>query len=311
MHSAEETQAGARVGGLLGGSIVTLAVLCKGISPKRKEEFMTKKRFAVLSAAVAVGILWGGVALAQGPGISVCMDCHDRKDMGKVQVHHGDCASCHGGADAHMANPGKGTIAMPVAANCLSCHDRDRKIMNWNFADHSRAGVQCNDCHGIHAVKSLPAGNPAMAIKDKSTATCVSCHEGVLARFNMPSHHPVKEGAMSCVSCHDPHGSVQVSLIAKTAQCTTCHQSVRGPHMIEHPPAAEDCVSCHNPHGSPNRRLLQLAEPMLCLQCHSVAANRHSATGAADGIIGGAALRKCSSCHSQVHGSSHDQHLRY
>lgn len=267
-----------------------------------------RKRRAVMAALVTVGVLWGGTALAKGPTGSVCMDCHTSADLGRVQSYHSDCASCHTDTVAHMDNPGQETIALPAAADCLTCHGEDRKTMNWNFADHSQAGLECRDCHGIHADKKLPAGNQAMALKDATSATCVSCHQGVLARFNMPSHHPLKEGALSCVSCHDPHGSNQVSLTSKTAQCTTCHQSVRGPYMMEHPPAAEDCVSCHNPHGSPNRRLLQMAEPMLCLQCHSVAANRHANS---DGGIGGAALRQCSSCHSQVHGSSHDQHLRY
>jgi DmsE family decaheme c-type cytochrome len=283
------------------------------IDPRDKEKFMTKKRGVVAAAFFAAAVSWGTAAMAQVPAQPVCMECHDRKDLGKVAVHHGDCASCHGGAEAHLSDPGRGTIAMPGSDSCLACHGRDTKTMQWDFADHRRAGVGCSDCHGIHAEKRPTHGNPALAMKDKASALCVSCHQSVLARFNMPSHHPVKEGAMSCLSCHDPHGSSQVSLTAKTAQCTSCHQSVRGPHMVEHPPAAEDCVSCHNPHGSPNRRLLQVAEPMLCLQCHSVAGNRHGLDGATNNTqrITGTALRKCTSCHSQVHGSSHDQHLRY
>jgi DmsE family decaheme c-type cytochrome len=129
----------------------------------------------------------------------------------------------------------------------------------------------------------------------------------------MRSHHPLKEGALSCVSCHDSHGGKQTSLAARTAQCTQCHQSVRGPHVFEHAPAVEDCASCHNPHGSPNRKMLTVTEPALCLQCHSVASRRHGQTGAINNaqIISGAALRQCSTCHSQVHGSSQEQHLRF
>jgi nitrate/TMAO reductase-like tetraheme cytochrome c subunit len=59
--------------------------------------------------------------------------------------------------------------------------------------------------------------------------------------------------------------------------------------------------------------MLTATEPALCIQCHSVASNRHGQTGAASNnqLISGAALRQCSSCHSAVHGSSQDQHLRF
>ena len=272
-------------------------------------------RSAALSVAM-VGLFWvGGTQAAQSNG-AACIACHE--DIQKTHVrgsHAGlDCAQCHSGTTEHLDLPGPTTApGKPEAISCLSCHSGNAKLMNWKFADHGRAGINCRDCHGIHAPKVVKGGNQAGMIKDKASQACVSCHQEVLARFNMPSHHPVKEGAMSCISCHDPHGSGQVNLASKTAQCTTCHQNVRGPHMVEHPPAAEDCVSCHNPHGSPNRRLLQMAEPMLCLQCHSLAGNRHGQTGANNNTqaISGAVLRKCTSCHSQVHGSSQDQHLRY
>ena len=270
---------------------------------------MVWERNLITAALVAATLFWSKSALSEES--SVCMSCHEIADLGKVHVYHGDCVSCHSGADVHLDDPGRGTIAMPGADQCMTCHKQDRKTMHWNFADHNRAGIECRDCHGIHQEKNFQAGKPSLGFKDKTSMACGSCHPGALARFAMPSHHPVREGAMSCISCHDPHGGDQAALSTKTAQCTTCHQNVRGPHMFEHAPVAEDCTICHNPHGSPNRRLLQMAEPMLCLQCHSVAANRHATTGTSVGRITGAALRKCSSCHSQVHGSSHDQHLRY
>ncbi|MEK6664536.1 MAG: cytochrome c3 family protein, partial [Pseudomonadota bacterium] len=86
-----------------------------------------------------------------------------------------------------------------------------------------------------------------------------------------------------------------------------------GPHAFEHPPVAEDCTTCHDPHGSPNKKLLSVAQPMQCLQCHSIAGNRHGQAGANNNTqrITGAALRDCASCHGSIHGSSADQHLRF
>ena len=140
-----------------------------------------------------------------------------------------------------------------------------------------------------------------------------SCRQDVLARFSMTSRHPVKEGGVSCTGCHEPHAASKTALGGKNEQCTKCHQAVRGPHVFEHPPAAEDCTTCHDPHGSSNKKLLSVAQPMLCLQCHSIAGNRHGQSGAVNNTqrISGAALRDCTSCHAAVHGGSVDQHLRF
>lgn len=243
---------------------------------------------------------------------SQCVDCHDAE--AKAYAYHGDCASCHAGADAHAkaARPKTVNAGLPESAECLSCHETDRRRMHFTIAEHNKAGIQCADCHGVHSpkVKTL---NVAMQRAGKDVALCATCHQDVLARFSMPFHHPVKEGGVSCLSCHDPHAAAQAALVSKTERCTTCHQAVRGPQVFEHPPVVEDCTNCHDPHGSPNRRLLTIAQPIQCLQCHSVASNRHGQTGAVNNtqLIGGAVLRSCTACHGAVHGSSVDQHLRH
>jgi DmsE family decaheme c-type cytochrome len=248
-----------------------------------------------------------------------CYSCHDDKEQQHAKGPHANsnCATCHENAGEHLktakakdpgTRPGK-----PDSQACQTCHKNDAKRMNWKFAEHHKAGVECRECHGVHTPKVNKRLDLALWRADKNTQLCATCHQDVMARFNMTSHHPVKEGAMSCTSCHDTHGGKQTSLVTKTAQCTQCHQAVRGPHTFEHPPAAEDCASCHNPHGTPNRKLLTVSEPMLCLQCHSVAGNRHGQTGATNNTqrITGAVLRNCSVCHSTPHGSSFDQHLRF
>ena len=254
----------------------------------------------------------------------VCRNCHSDSVV-KAQANHGDCQACHRDAAVHVSQPMKVKPSKAIASEtCLSCHAagtghaRDANRMNFAFSEHNKAGIQCSDCHGIHNPKVGKQANVADLKMDNNARLCATCHQDVLARFSMPSRHPLKEGAVSCTSCHQPHDGKQAALGGKTEQCTKCHQAVRGPHVFEHPPAAEDCTNCHNPHGTPNRRLLEVAQPMMCLQCHSVAGNRHGQpAGAANAAvsntsrISGAVLRNCVNCHGAVHGSSTDQHLRH
>ena len=253
-----------------------------------------------------------------------CASCHEIEAESKHHAYHGDCVACHVSSVEHTeaeearetaprdARPESVAAGLPTSADCQSCHAKDERRMNFAFGHHDKAGVQCMDCHGNHTPKitSIPAG---LERAGAEVALCATCHQDVMTRFNMRSHHPVREGGMACNDCHDPHGGKQLSLVGKTAECTQCHQEVRGPHMYEHAPVAEDCATCHNPHGTPNSKLLALAEPMLCLQCHSVTGNRHGADGTNTNnqVISATALRNCSSCHGAPHGSHMDQHLRF
>lgn len=248
-----------------------------------------------------------------------CRECHDPAEV-KVHANHGNCESCHRDTAAHLKDPMTASPSKSIPPeNCLSCHAsggghaRDANRMNFAFSEHNKAGVQCSDCHGIHNPKVGRQGNVADVRMDNNARLCATCHQDVLARFSMRSHHPVREGGATCTGCHDPHASNQTTLGNKTAQCTACHQSVRGPFAHEHPPVAEDCTTCHDPHGSPNRRLMQVALPMQCLQCHAPPGNRHGQGGTASTTtrISGALLRDCASCHNAIHGSANDMHLRF
>ena len=239
-------------------------------------------------------------------GNEACKTCHETNDQHRLDSFHSDCAACHTTTIEHLEEGGRGNIEFPDSNTCLACHQyNDHERMNWAFSEHSKAGVECRQCHGTHSpkVKELP---PQLMKTDRDSALCMSCHQDVAARMTLKSHHPVREGALSCVSCHAPHDARQTSLYGINERCTQCHQNVRGPKVFEHPPVVEDCLICHNPHGSPNRRLLQLAQPMQCVQCHSLAINMHGGTS-----LNGAQMRNCVNCHSAIHGSHSDPYLKY
>jgi predicted CXXCH cytochrome family protein len=79
----------------------------------------------------------------------------------------------------------------------------------------------------------------------------------------------------------------------------------------------EDCSICHSPHGAVADQLLNVGEPMLCLQCHEI--HFHAGLLSPEGEIevGGshfdnpfgensmnvAFTTKCSQCHPRIHGS--------
>ena len=97
----------------------------------------------------------------------------------------------------------------------------------------------------------------------------------VWAQFQKPFHHKLPEGAMSCVDCHNPHGSIRPAMTqifgANEPGCFNCHGDKRGPFTFEHAPVRfEGCPTCHEPHGSANPRMLDRPQVQLvCLECHA------------------------------------------
>jgi DmsE family decaheme c-type cytochrome len=167
--------------------------------------------------------------------------------------------------------------------------------------------------------------------KASITETCQSCHQQQRAEFRKRSHMPVPEGKMTCVDCHNPHGTSGKRLIkADTINdlCYTCHAEKRGPFLWEHAPVRENCMNCHSPHGSNQDKLLVQSRPMLCQQCHSgqggmghqlFAGNTLGtsmnglATPAANATAGSRRTmgRACQNCHTQIHGSNSTSGARF
>jgi DmsE family decaheme c-type cytochrome len=185
-----------------------------------------------------------------------------------------------------------------VDATCLSCHAGAHP--NFARSPHAKADVSCLGCHAIHENKEehlLKAPQPQL---------CFQCHADQKAQFNMPFHHKVNEGAVSCSDCHNPHGTFGNNNLKSTADqnaiCTKCHTETRGPFVYEHAPVkAEGCVGCHTPHGSQNARLLNMPSiNTLCNQCHSAVA---SGTVHGQGQ-GSSDSPPCTSCHTYIHGSN-------
>lgn len=271
------------------------------------------KSFVKLSLLAASALLlFAGTALAN----EKCSTCHTDVSAKHKSTVHGklgkDCASCHGGGDAHMASPskkniirfGKGADAKAANAQCQSCHGKNQKLMFWDTSYHKKNDVTCASCHTVHKTSKPYAKQPEK---------CFECHKNVKSESNKFSHHPIVEGKVSCSDCHNPHGALGHGAIKAenvNQLCYKCHAEKRGPYIWEHPPVEEDCMKCHGSHGTKAAKLLKEKQPQLCQQCHD--ANQHPGTpyGAEASFKGnfgagrGGLARGCTLCHSTIHGSN-------
>jgi DmsE family decaheme c-type cytochrome len=228
------------------------------------------------------------------------------------------CEACHGPGSDHAKNPADKSAlvgftrraATPVAAmngQCLSCHEGGA-LIHWPGSLHESSELACSDCHNPMARFS----REGLLRRESVTETCYTCHAQQRAEFRRRSHMPLPEGKMSCVDCHNPHGSVTRPLLqagSVNALCYRCHTEKRGPFIWEHAPVRENCMNCHVPHGSNHDSLLTSARPFLCQQCHANAGHPNellTRAGAAAGASPDARVmaRSCQTCHAQVHGSN-------
>jgi len=227
---------------------------------------------------------------------------------------------------------------------CEQCHEEIYR--GFATADHARliaqgpnaVGAGCESCHGpasLHSqsggeVKppySFSSGRPqttsfgarlAVPPARAPETVCFQCHADVRGQFNLPSHHPVPEGKMSCRECHPPHkGSIQIgggtAKLSENESCLRCHAAQGGLHVFEHEALREGCTICHTAHGSVNAKMLTVRDANLCMKCH------FQQVSGGKILIGGSdhTLRvqqgTCwtAGCHEAIHGSRVSSSLRF
>jgi DmsE family decaheme c-type cytochrome len=279
-------------------------------------------------------------------GADDCMDCHDEDAKYPVlpilATRHGvtsdertplsgdrACETCHGPSQAHADDEevapglsfGPDTPASVMSEVCLGCHQGGER-MGWAGSKHDLQNVACTSCHKVH-VKEDPvlirSIDPMVFAREGQTQVCFQCHADKRAQMqHRVSVHPLREGKVQCSDCHNPHGSMGPSMLARTTlneTCYQCHAEKRGPFLWEHAPVREDCSNCHQPHGSNHPNMLRARQPYLCQQCHM--ATRHPSTAYDGPDVRGAGGRRqqaeagCRNCHTEVHGSNHPSGVRW
>ena len=314
----------------------------------------------VLALAVSINPVWGqdakpaadktattkpaaaaGNAGATYVGTAACEECHDDlgKNFGKSahRVIGNDsiskkwegqaCESCHGPGSKHAESTSPDDIVNPdklgaVAADkvCLTCHSNQELHVQQIGSAHEKNNVSCVQCHSVH--KGPEALRPRKYAD--LNALCATCHVTPMASFHQPYGHRITQNAMSCVDCHNPHGSILPSslqtVMANDVVCVKCHNNLRGPFVYQHAGVKlAGCMGCHQPHGSSNPKMLTRGQVrFVCMECHAnVPAG--IAVSKPPNILGGMPpsfhnltlplFQNCTIWHVQIHGSNLDRNL--
>lgn len=212
---------------------------------------------------------------------------------------------------------------------CADCHTNIARI--FPASPHARfykddlqwAGkTGCESCHGPGSKHVAAGGGRGKFILNpgRDPSSCLQCHLPTHAEFNLPYHHPVVEGRMNCVQCHDPHGQDilkppgGLAMARRNESCAQCHRDQSRPFVFEHQAMWEGCTVCHTPHGSVNSKLLVQRDNNLCLRCHAQVQEGPGAMAIGkfdhSGFLRG---RTCWSagCHPSVHGSNISAKFHY
>ena len=263
-------------------------------------------------------------------GAETCKGCHEEAfqkfshtKMGRLFLHQPRntteglaCENCHGPGKAHVeAGGGKGKGGLITFAKndptpiekrngvCLACHTKGDRVF-WTSSAHDARDVACTGCHRV-----MQDNSPKHQLaKPTEIETCGTCHLQKRAAQLRSSHMPLREGKMTCTSCHNPHGTVTPALLRENSpndNCYRCHTEKRGPFLWQHAPVIENCMNCHDPHGSNHEKMLTVAKPRLCQQCHIETrhpTNPYGRDSASQKFVLG---RSCVSCHVNIHGSNH------
>jgi hypothetical protein len=251
----------------------------------------------------------GGALRYRPLAFASCTACHEDEHDGAMA---GDCTTCHATEGwlpvvaARVAGRfDHGTTAFPLtgahaAAECASCHDRERVTGDASVRIVFREGTE------------------SRAFPSPMSGTCAACH--VDEHRGVFDQRPDDGG---CTGCHDEDAwlpssfdlerhNVEASFLLEGAHvvvpCASCHREDGGPLLIR--VEAGSCGACHtgdDPHGE------QFAGRD-CARCHGpdsfrIPAFAHEAT--AFPLEGAHRELACTSCHVAEGGPGASAPVRY
>ncbi|HYF91452.1 MAG TPA: ammonia-forming cytochrome c nitrite reductase subunit c552 [Symbiobacteriaceae bacterium] len=263
-----------------------------------------------------------------------CGGCHAGKDFQSgIRTSIGvGCESCHGPARDHVLGRGdrsKISVSVDPSESCAACHSGfNTKAGAARFPVGYRPGMNLEEIGFIPA--TVDASKPAQPQHHKgaypqwkasahagAAATlnnnpgakdrCYGCHSTTFINANEAGQpisvkdHPVDDG-VTCVTCHDPHGSANEKQLKKPAKelCTSCHTGEPTPtgfapgKEVHHPQAemlagvaAIGIAPTEGPHT-----------PVSCEECHMTGGNHLFKVVKPGEVIGTTTKDTCTTCHT-------------
>jgi tetratricopeptide (TPR) repeat protein len=146
-----------------------------------------------------------GQKILAGDGVRRCISCHTTNiyailhEAGPEAADRSiGCERCHGPGGNHIA-------AVAVGSSDLA-------IVNPRGVPPAVADVICEKCHGAQkpAGFDFPRTDPAWLRFQSVTLTWSRCHAE-------------SDGALGCMTCHDPHHDAETSIARNEAKCLACH----------------------------------------------------------------------------------------
>lgn len=259
------------------------------------------------SAPIATNGHSGHLTKSYGPGsylgstVSSCQSCHNYSSVQPDPKHADGIVEVLNGTGSACANCHAGTIPSWTATSrlaCTSCHAATPAVLpngvaapfkaNFATTGHGQAFTnystsrRCESCHDANSthISGVLGDNMRLLLPDDNTQ-CASCHNDptkvpTATKQNVLSHVTTLGGTATsdCKSCHDPHGTTNLSMIKTTINgtaitfanlssgfvktvapynglCQVCHTQTThyksGQAPDGHP--TKNCLSCHGHKG--------------------------------------------------------------
>ena len=134
-----------------------------------------------------------------------------------VILSWGPLSGCYRESEIRISTPMTESAEFVGNSSCETCHQRyidefgsspHGQFHNENDLVGKSGETGCESCHGPGSLHVASGGNKKGLIVNpgKNPESCLQCHISQHAQFRFPYRHPVIEGRMNCVDCHDPHG---------------------------------------------------------------------------------------------------------